>query len=55
MSYITQEAMSQLEAFFLIVRFLQQQIAEPLFEAVDGFQSRPCPQISGQALRLILG
>jgi len=48
-----QETRHQLLTLPAVAMFLQQQIAEPLFEAVDGLQHRMLSQISGQAKLLI--
>ena len=46
--YVAQEARRQTPAFLSSVMFLQQQVSEPLFKAVDRFQSWSLPEVKSE-------
>jgi len=47
-----EDARQQRLALSKVALFLQQQVAEPLFEAVDQLQRRMCGQINGEVDQL---
>ena len=51
--HLGQEALSQSAAFSDGPMLFQQQVAETLFEGIDGFQRRPFSQIDRQPLLLL--
>ena len=53
--HIAEEAARQLLAAFVIAAFLEQQIGEPLLEAVDRLQRRVFSEVSREALVLLKG